>query len=442
MRLIISAITTFVFFAAYVSADEWASVKHCAMGVPALLDTTAVDPSSRMLVERACLEKDPARFCDDFWYWMLIGCNHVMMPSITASIMIDDRSRSTAKLWRCLVLLSPTSSTQNNGHVAHKSTVWCPISTISLGFGEHCVRKSAKSGQATTSWPSAICSTPQQQSPEMPSTSSNRKGRELIAQDTLDRIKTVIKERAAEGATEHSTFYSEQLPPLQPIAETKAKHPVLILNSDAFTAARRLLDEHGDAKGSVAVLNLASDETRAGGWLHSLSRTQEEALCYSSTLYSTLKPSWFPWPNRGPGSVAGGFSPGVVIFKNDLDNDCVDLPKEQWRIVSVITVAAPRWPKLTAAQEFAKESDLEDLRGKIRLVYRMAAHNKQRYLVLGAMGCGAYGCPPKVVANEMKSILLDEEFSNYFERVVFAVYSKGGNGNFSVFSEVFKGVEI
>lgn len=111
---------------------------------------------------------------------------------------------------------------------------------------------------------------------------------------------------------------------------------------------------------------------------------QEEALCYSSTLYATLKPEWYPWPNLGPGSVSGIFSPGVVVFKEDLDHDCTQLSKEKRRVVSVITVAAPRYPRLTADKEhFEKKSDLEDLRGKIRLVYRMAAHNKQRYLVLG-----------------------------------------------------------
>jgi len=58
------------------------------------------------------------------------------------------------------------------------------------------------------------------------------------------------------------------------------------------------------------------------------------------------------------------------------------------------------------------------------------------------MGCGAYACPPQLVAHEMKTILLEKEFGGYFDRVVFAVYSKGRNGNFSVFSAVWSGVEV
>ncbi len=191
---------------------------------------------------------------------------------------------------------------------------------------------------------------------------------------------------------------------------------------------------------------------------------QEEALCYSSTLYTTLKPSYYPWPNLGPGSAAGIFSPGVVIFKDDLGHKCVELPKDQRRIISIITVAGPRLPALTDdGEDFARESDLEDLREKIRLVYRMAAHHKQRYLVLGekwfsiwqilkglmpscligALGCGVYASPPKPVASEMKSVLLDPEFRGHFKRVVFAVCDKAGHQEkFAAFRDAFAGVEI
>lgn len=88
--------------------------------------------------------------------------------------------------------------------------------------------------------------------------------------------------------------------------------------------------------------------------------------------------------NLGPSSVAGIYSPAVVIFKDDLDHDCIDLPSNEIRVVSVITVAAPRGPMLTADRtQLRRKEDLECFREKIRLVYRMAAHNNQKYLVLG-----------------------------------------------------------
>lgn len=60
------------------------------------------------------------------------------------------------------------------------------------------------------------------------------------------------------------------------------------------------------------------------------------------------------------------------------------------------------------------------------------------------MGCGAYGCPPQFVANEMKNILLDEEFKGCFKEVVFAIYSSTSSGpsNFRIFSDIYKDLVI
>ncbi|KAF8827321.1 hypothetical protein HHX47_DHR5000506 [Lentinula edodes] len=272
------------------------------------------------------------------------------------------------------------------------------------------------------------------------------KQRHAVSRDTIARSTNVTVELEAQGATLASTFISDQLPPLPTLSEIPSPKPVSVVNSDSFTIARRLIsDDPHNATGKMAVLNLASDQRPGGGWDTTLSKTQEEALCYSSTLFSTLSPSYYPWPNLGPGSIAGVFSPGVVIFKHDLDHDCVDLPNKERCVVSVLTVAAPCGPELTKdEQRFVKESDLQDLREKIRLVYRMAGWNDQEFLVLGAMGCGAYRCPPLLVANEMRDILLESEFKGRFKKVIFAVYSSPGNGarNFEVFEKVFKGVEV
>ena len=60
------------------------------------------------------------------------------------------------------------------------------------------------------------------------------------------------------------------------------------------------------------------------------------------------------------------------------------------------------------------------------------------------MGCGAHGCPPQFVANEMKSILLDPEFKGRFKDIVFSIYSSGLNGssNFRIFSDIFENLVI
>ncbi|KAI0029555.1 hypothetical protein K488DRAFT_56112 [Vararia minispora EC-137] len=258
--------------------------------------------------------------------------------------------------------------------------------------------------------------------------------RREIAQDTLYRTPSIIS--STPGASDTSIFispsrdtYNDPLRyrnPLAPLERTRCPTfpptTVRVDGRDAFTCARDVMQ---DGHEKVVVLNLASDERRAGGWLEYLTRTQEEALCYSSTLYTTLKEEYYPWPNLGPGASAGIFSPAVVVFKHDLDHDCADLPVEQRRVVSVITVAAPRHPQLTPdGSSLGREEDIEDFRAKIRLIYRIAGREKRQALILGAcpMGCGAYACPPEQVASEMRAILLEDEFRGWFSAVVFAVY--------------------
>lgn len=264
--------------------------------------------------------------------------------------------------------------------------------------------------------------------------------RRKVLIDTIERSADIV--RSTPGASQESTYMPGQLPVLSPSASPNLKrNPVRVVDSDSFAAARSILASNPAAK--VTVLNLASDVEPGGGWQYTVGQTQEEALCYSSTLFATLRPEWYPWPNLGPRSTAGIYSPAVVVFRDTLDNDLAELPDSERFVVSVITVAAPRGPALTTvsngAQVFAKESDLNDLREKIRLVYRCAAHNGQTSLILGAMGCGAYRCPPEVVAREMRSILEDEEFAGWFEDVLFAVYAAGdvGQRNLTVFHGEF-----
>ena len=266
--------------------------------------------------------------------------------------------------------------------------------------------------------------------------------RRAICEDTIKRSANIAS--STPGGSLASHFISSQLPPLtkdDPKFPGLSLCPIKIHNSDAFALARTLQSQ-SQSNGKIGVLNLASDQERGGGWRYTLSATQEEALCYSSTLYATLNTEWYPWPNTGPGSCAGIVSPDVVVFRDTIDNGLVELPEEERHVVTVFTVAAPRWPKVSEdGKNFAREEELQDLREKILLVLRMAAVEGVGKLVLGAMGCGAYGCPPRVVAKEMKSAMEKEEFRGWFEHVVFAVYAAGpaGKRNLAAFREVFEG---
>ncbi|THX05476.1 hypothetical protein D6D13_07141 [Aureobasidium pullulans] len=141
--------------------------------------------------------------------------------------------------------------------------------------------------------------------------------RRKICEDTIKRSEEITA--TTPDASLDSTFITSQtypgLSPLDPVFPDLQLRPIQVIDSDTFACARSILSSDPEFRDKVAVLNLASDEEPGGGWRYTLSATQEEALCYSSTLYQTLKPEYYPWANTGLSSVAGIFSPGVVVFK-------------------------------------------------------------------------------------------------------------------------------
>ncbi|KEQ69497.1 hypothetical protein M436DRAFT_56092 [Aureobasidium namibiae CBS 147.97] len=268
--------------------------------------------------------------------------------------------------------------------------------------------------------------------------------RRKICEDTIKRTESITANTPGASLSSSSidlTTYPE-LSPMDPSFPDLSLNNVEVIDSDAFACARAMIAASPDLRGKIAVLNLASDEEPGGGWRYTLSATQEEALCYSSTLFATLKGEYYPWPNTGEGCVQGVFSGEVVVWKDTLDNGCVDLKEGVREVVSVVTVAAPRNPGLTDDKKgFREEGVLGEFRNKVKLVLRCAAREGKTGLVLGALGCGAYRCPPELVAREMKGVLEEEEFRGWFDRVVFAVYGKEpvGERNLGVFREVFDG---
>ncbi|KAI5239699.1 hypothetical protein E4T43_06641 [Aureobasidium subglaciale] len=244
----------------------------------------------------------------------------------------------------------------------------------------------------------------------MPDIAERRK----ISNDTVARSEQITT--STPGASLESSFITAStyasLSPLDPEFPNLQLRAIEVQDLDSFLSARQLIANDTGLKDKIAVLNLASDEEPGGGWRYSLRQ----------------------------GSIAGIFSPNVVVFKDTLDNNCVELKQEERVVISVLTVAAPRCPELTAdGENFKEESVLQEFREKVRLVLRCAAREGKTGLVLGAMGCGAYRCPPRLVAREMKEVLGEEEFKGWFGKVVFAVYGRGpvGKRNLEVFKDVF-----
>jgi uncharacterized protein (TIGR02452 family) len=197
----------------------------------------------------------------------------------------------------------------------------------------------------------------------------------------------------------------------------------------------------------VAVLNLASERSAGGGWQKG-ALAQEEALCYRSSLYLSLHKSYYPL-----NSLSAIYTPSVLIIRDAMSRGHSLLTKTEkptdLPVTTVISVAALRYPALTDDRKrYKNEGQRAETKRKIRLTLRIAALGGHTKLVLGALGCGVFGNPPKEVATCFLEVLREKEFrGGWWEDVVFAIMDnakgdqggKVGVGNYGEFYRVLDG---
>lgn len=224
-------------------------------------------------------------------------------------------------------------------------------------------------------------------------------------------------------------FYAYERP--EPISDS----PVIVEENTTFRAAAKYMSE-----GKTAVLNFANPHEPGGG-VRRGSTAQEECLCRSSNLYMGLDTpylmqNYYQWHLNYTDSFFSDqviYSPGVTVFKSD--HLCPMRLEEPFQ-VDVLTCAAPFCPELTKREIEERLPDV--MRGRIRNVLEVAIANKVEVLVLGAFGCGAFSNPRRVVAEQFRSVLMDEGYRGYFKRVVFAIKrSKKYCPNLKAFHEAF-----
>ena len=202
----------------------------------------------------------------------------------------------------------------------------------------------------------------------------------------------------------HTTELHKDIPK---VYTKKGKCEVTVTNSSALMEAMKF--------DKSVILNFASAIHPGGGYIRG-ANAQEECLCRSSTLYNVLEKftDSFYVPNRKLDTRYLDdmfYTPNVIFFKDDFGNVLF----EQRRI-NVITAAAPnnrtRW---------INDSDLREIfLRRIEMVFSVAAKHGQKNIILGAWGCGAFGCDPEIVSKTFKEVL-DTPVAKSFDNIVFAV---------------------
>ena len=244
-------------------------------------------------------------------------------------------------------------------------------------------------------------------------------------------------------------FYERELPQDFSVCGQYATR-VEVVNGDCLAVARALVEAGED----VCVLNLANRQNPGGGVLGGCG-AQEEYLFRCSDYFRSLYQfadyaSTYGLPVSAVHSYpmdrnyGGVFSSGVTVFR-DVEEKGYPLLELPWR-VNMIAVAAINRPELEYVNEEPRVAHhlVSAVKNKMRTIFRIARENKQKVLVLGALGCGAFRNPPKHTAELFREVMQEPEFCGVFSHIFFAIkedHNSRGVGNYAPFAEVFKDVD-
>ena len=164
--------------------------------------------------------------------------------------------------------------------------------------------------------------------------------------------------------------------------------------------------------GKPLLLNMAS-EFKPGGGVENGVHTQEEELFRRSNYHKFLHRRHYPTP-----PIHASYSAGVEFYRGGAAVDYALYPSPKQ--LDCIAVAGLRKPLLTDDQRRIRQrTDIQTLETKLRLLFYVAAAQGNDVLVLSALGCGAFACPPVHVAMLFKKVVAEN--TGRFRKIIFAI---------------------
>lgn len=193
------------------------------------------------------------------------------------------------------------------------------------------------------------------------------------------------------------------------------------------------------AQGLKPLMLVFADHRFPGGDVEHGSGAQEESLFRRTTLCEALAPRLYPiFPHEAI------VCKDVWVLRDVEAKGCRLLSKPY--MADFIAAPGIQNPALDPDTGLMGEADVATLRNKVRLVCQCALAMRKTGLVLGPLGCGAWRCPPRQVAEIFKEVIA--EYDGAFHTVLFAclevppgdhiVVNRNRESNFKVFQEVFK----
>lgn len=172
----------------------------------------------------------------------------------------------------------------------------------------------------------------------------------------------------------------------------------------------------------IAVLNFANPHEPGGGVKRG-AMAQEECLCRCSDLYNVLAQPYFLKHYYQYHYLNCDYffsdriiySPNITVFKSDDEiPQMLDTPFD----VDVITCSAPYLKNHTNNSD---DELMAIYKPRIKNILEVAMSKEVDCLILGAFGCGAFYNDPDLMSKAFADLLIRENYSKFFNKVVFAI---------------------
>ena len=217
---------------------------------------------------------------------------------------------------------------------------------------------------------------------------------------------------------------------------------IQVINSDSVSA----ITEYSKL-GKICVLNMASFK-RPGGGVAKGSKAQEECLFRCSNLTHLISTDNYPLEDN-----KSLYTKDAVFFKdvyynymNQVNSDVVTIAALNLNNVQVDltnydeTINKENISTINVSGAKISKYDYETLtKEKIRLMLSLAIKNDVDIIILSSFGCGVFKNDPEIIANIFKKLLVNDGYSKYFEKVIFAIINDKNSvgNNYEIFKKVF-----
>jgi uncharacterized protein (TIGR02452 family) len=197
-----------------------------------------------------------------------------------------------------------------------------------------------------------------------------------------------------------------------------------VVNADTLTTAVDLVENGWDP----LVLNLACYSIPGGG-VKGGSPQQEECIFRMTDYDKCTNRKLYP-----------------IAANEFITTDRVTVVKDENYVVlrdyvplDFIAMSAVHKPGMYDG-DYLDPSEKAAMVDKIDAIFRYAAYQEKNSLVLGALGCGAYGNPPLHVCKMYADAVT--KYRKFFGNITFAVLAvgKGGEANFKLFDKELSGL--